>query len=231
MKVLAGGPARETESDLFRLHKNSLALQQGGFSVGVRHDVCPDPGGNRWDSEKMDRVARVRQTFMDEARASGAALLMVDTDVVLSRYVLERLWQVEADVVYGVFWTNWPGFDDPQPQVWDYHYFGHTPSFRGWMRAWKAERGPVAEREVLGGGACTLIRGRGFESRYWPRLESLARIPGQHMWGGEDRSFCIGLECRDIRQVAVFGLPISHMDKPRLQTPEALDKIKRTYEL
>src|SRR5690606_8665855 len=125
------------------------------------------------------------------------ALLFVDTDVILGPGVLERMWAVDADVAYGVFWTeaDWGQPEHgPAPQVWMHHPYGFD------RETWRALKAPgVNEVPVNGGGACTLIRGRGFESRYWPLLEGIRYAGG--MMAGEDRSYCIGLECRGIRQV------------------------------
>lgn len=234
MRVLAGGPARETTSDLFELHKHGLEVQNGfghvptekQFDVVVRHEIVPDIGGPRWHDEKIERVARVRQGFMDFAWTAHLdqpefdALLLVDTDVILGPLVLERMWAVDADVVYGVFWTeadwgNAPGVTR-WPQVWDVHPYGFTQG------TWDGlTRKGVNEVPVLGGGACTLIRGRGFESRYWPLLNSIRHCGG--MWGGEDRTFALGIECRGIEQVAVTGLPIYHAHHPHQQTADGLE--------
>ena len=235
MRVLAGGPARETESEMFRLHVEGLEAQAGeAFDITVRHEVVPDTGGPRWHHEKIERVAGVRQRFLGAVKWDGLtveawvrgepkpddaydALLLVDTDVILGPGVLERMWAVDADVVFGVFWTkadwgNAPGIDT-WPQVWSHH------PYRFDSDVWDALVAPgVNEVEVRGGGACTLIRGRGFESRYWPLLESLSAYGD--MMCGEDRSFALGLECRGIKQVAVTGLPIIHLHDARLQTPE-----------
>lgn len=237
MRILAGGPARETESDLFKLHYESLERQTVAKDhfLTIRHEIVPDPGGNRWNHDKIERVAKVRQKFLDMhefcRRDTGHsdrcyyALFMVDTDVIVGPHVLERLMKVEADVVYGVFWTQWEGFDESMPQVWDIHYYDHRPDTRKFLAEVRTNPRSVVEREVLGGGACTLIRGRGFESRYYPLLQSL-KMPGTMMYG-EDRTFALGLETRNIRQVAVFGLPIYHLDKPRLQTPEKLAQVRQ----
>ncbi len=83
----------------------------------------------------------------------------------------------------------------------------------------------VNEVPVLGGGACTLIRGRGFESHYWPLLESLTALPG--MFPGEDRAYCLGLECRGIKQVAVTGLPIKLCYDISMQTKPALERVRK----
>lgn len=242
MRVLAGGPARETTSEMYALHRHGLEIQSGfghvptekQFEVVVRHEIVPDIGGPRWHDEKIERVARVRQLFLDlrwDVDASGApvgpfhdALLLVDTDVILGPGVLERMWAVNADVVYGVFWTeaDWghaPGVKR-WPQVWDVHPYGFTQG------TWEALAGKgVNEVPVLGGGACTLIRGRGFESRYWPLLNSIRYCGG--MWGGEDRTFALGCETRGITQVAVTGLPIYHCHDPEHQTTEGLRVAKQ----
>lgn len=205
MRILAGGPARETASAAFHEYKAGLEAQGDGFSLEIRHEVVPDPGGPRWDHGKFRRVAAARQRFMDAGRDFGA-LFMVDTDVMLSPGVLRRLWEVDADVVFGVFWTfsDWGGFMADWPQVWDRNPYGWTPNCS------EALRQPgINEVEVLGGGACSLIRGRGFESHYWPLLKSFERQ--SNMMAGEDRTYCLGLECRGIRQVAVTGLQISHV--------------------
>ena len=223
MNILAGGPARETESEVFRLHLEGLEAQR---DVTIRHVDVPDPGGPRWNHEKIERVAKVRQRyFMGAARPSPAilakfsALFMVDTDVICGPGVLERMLAVDADVVFGVFWTksSWGGPWGDWPQVWDVNPYGFRPETGKLL----LEPG-VNEIEVFGGGACTLIRGRGFESRYWPLLDSLSGAPG--MWAGEDRSYCLGLEARGIRMVAVTGLPIVHLHTDH--SPEALDRAR-----
>ncbi len=200
--ILAGGPARETESEVFQLHREGLKAQGG---VVIRHEVVPDPGGPRWNPAKIERVAKARQTMMDVGYPDPC-LFMVDTDVICGPGVLERMLAVDADVVFGVFWTksSWGGPWGDWPQVWDINPYGFRPETGKLL----LEDG-VNEIEVFGGGACTLIRGRGFESRYWPLLDSLQGAPG--MWGGEDRSYCLGLETRGIRMVAVTGLPIVHL--------------------
>lgn len=230
MRVLAGGPTRETSSLCFQLHKQGLEAQAGPFEIEVRHEVTTDPGGPRWHADKIERVAMVRQAFLGLARDPVEdwlikpydALLMVDSDVILGPGVLERMWAVDADVVYGCYWTraDWGGSMADWPQVWSIHPYGWQPSVLEALRA-----PGVNEVPVLGGGACTLIRGRGFESRYWPLLDSLRPLPG--MWGGEDRSYCLGLECRGIKQVAVTGLPIKHCYHVGDQTRPALERIRK----
>jgi hypothetical protein len=237
---LAGGPTRETSSLVYQLHREGLEAQADGFDIEVRHEiVTDDKGGPRWHGAKIERVAKVRQQFME---AGGAytlwvdddsrpyyerpserfdALFMVDSDVILGPGVLKRMWEVDADVVYGVYLTysDWGGSMHHWPQVWNVNPYGWTQECADALNA-----EGVNEVDVLGGGACTLIRGRGFESHYWPLLQSLVRLPG--MWGGEDRSYCIGLEARGIKQVAVTNLPIHHCYTLADQTAPALKRIK-----
>lgn len=230
MRVLAGGPARETTSALYELHRHGLEVQSGfglaktehQFEVEVRHEIVPDPGGPRWHDAKIEAVAKCRQGFLLGADpmfvGKHDALLMVDTDVILGPGVLERMWAVDADVVYGVFWTeaDWgQPVGDVAPQVWRAHPYNFD------RETWDAlSASGVNEVEVYGGGACTLIRGRGFESRYWPLLESIRYNGG--IWGGEDRSYALGLETRGIKQVAVTGLPIYHCYHPHQRTADGL---------
>lgn len=273
MRVLAGGPARETDSALFRLHVEGLEAQRRVPNFGpnreitIHHELVPDPGGPRWHHEKLRNVAKARQAMMEmvggpprfvvregEIEAAiihtspGAvirvnelpgveyayapgydALLMVDTDVILGPGVLERMWAVDADVVVGVMWTkaDWgqPATSDVAPQVWWTNPFSWHSNDLAAMTCWNALCEPgVNEVEIKGGGAVTLIRGRGFESHYWPLLESLQGAPG--MWAGEDRTYCLGLETRGIRMMGVTGLPIVHLYSPELRTPEMLAKAK-----
>jgi hypothetical protein len=235
-RILAGGPTRERSSLVYQLHREGLEAQADGFEVEVRHEVVTDPGGPRWQHGKIERVAKVRQGFMDLAYdmdpgapngpkgswADCAPLFMVDSDVILGPGVLKRMWEVGADVVFGVYWTrcDWGGEMADWPQVWNITPYGWTQDCADALKA-----PGVNEVEVLGGGACTLIRGRGFESRYWPLLQSL--VPHNSMMAGEDRSYCLGLECRGIRQVALTGMPIRHCYTLADQTRPALERIRK----
>lgn len=200
---------RDCSSPLYREYAESLRGQVGDFRLTIRNQVVLDTGGPRWTHEKFKRVGFCRQAFIEEGRCPTGTrvdgVFMVDADVILGPDVLRRLWEVDADVVYGVFWTDceWGGFRADWPQVWDINPYGWTPECMAALRA-----PGINEIEVLGGGACTLIRGRGFESHYWPLLRSFER--SHSMMAGEDRTFCLGLECRGIRQVAVTGLQITH---------------------
>lgn len=234
-KILCGGPTRETSSPTFQLHREGLERQAGDdFAIEVRHEVVKDPGGARWQHEKIERVAKVRQQFMREIDGKTPtlreawkdmviphALFMVDSDVILGPGVLKRMWEVDADVVYGVYWTysDWGGSMADWPQCWSVHPYGWDQDTADALRA-----PGVNEVEVYGGGACTLIRGRGFESHYWPLLDSLKLLP--NMSAGEDRTYCLGLEARGIKQVAVTGLPIHHCYTLADQTRPALERIR-----
>jgi len=84
------------------------------------------------------------------------------------------------------------------------------------------DSGSVREIPVLGGGACTLIRGTALDTAYHPLLNVLVEQSSDDIWDGEDRSFGVRLMARDIKQVAVTGLPIVHLDSPQRSSPEAL---------
>ena len=219
MKILAGGPTRENTSDMFWLHCDGLGAQEtADLAVRVWHPRIPDIGGPRWHREKIDNVASARQECMDWAREEFDALLMVDSDVIIGPGVLDAMLAVDAPVVYGVFWTLWPGYKRHLPQVWDTHPYDYRDDTV--LKALIAG-GNV---DVNGGGACTLFRGDAFKSRYHPLLDGLKHAPG--MWAGEDRTFALGCEVLGIRQVAVGGLPIVHLYEDEMQTPEALEQAR-----
>jgi hypothetical protein len=258
VRVLAGGPARETSSPMFQLHLDGLRAQGrqspekagiGGspssapsLEVVVHHEVVPDVGGARWHVEKIENVARARQDMLSKAQIGECyadlsmivrppfdGLFLVDTDVILGPGVLERMWAVDADVVHAVYWTpaQWgqPIESDVAPQVWYTSPFRWDANDAAATACWNALCEPgVNEVEVNGGGACTLIRGRGFESRYWPLLESLRGAGG--IFPGEDRTYCLGLEARGIRQIAVTGLPVVHLYTEAHRTPAMLARAR-----
>ena len=235
MRILAGGPTRSVQAPIWKAHRDCLLGQRlsSEYTLDVDHQECPDTGGPKWDGRKMEQVGRVRQGFIDRVRTQQYdALFLVDDDLLLGDWVLQRMLDTDADVVYGVFLSNWPGGLNRKPQVWDVSPYGQTPDLDSRLSegmsildsgfGFDMLMGEPREIEVFGGGACTLIRGRGLESNYAPLLESLRRRNGADMWGGEDRTFCLGLETRGIKQVAVTGLPILHLDTPEKQTPAAI---------
>lgn len=177
--------------------------------VGSR---APDHGSPRWTPARIAEVAFAREAFVTEAREGGFdELWMVDDDVVCGPGVLERMRQVEADVVYGVFWTqsDWGGRWGNWPQVWMTHPYG----FVGHPEAWDelTLQGEARELPVAGGGACTLLRGEALSAapQYHPLLEGLRFAGG--MWCGEDRSFALRCAVRGVSQIAVTNLPIVHL--------------------
>lgn len=227
MRILAGGPVRECESAVFGLYDEFLRAQRpDGCVFDVKYELVRDDGGPRWHGSKIDRVAKVRQGFV-EALEDYDAVFMVDSDLILGPGVLEALLERSKagfDVVYGVFWSRWEGFDAPQPQVWDIQPFGHSPALvqglLGGLRMYESrfgfemDAGPVREVAVGGGGACTLFTRRAVEAKYWPRRPEFASRVGT-IWEGEDRSYCQDLIDLEIAQIAVAGLPIVHLDTPQ----------------
>lgn len=228
MKILCGGPTRENTSDLFHLHRDALQAQQSPrYNLDIQHDVVPplpEQSLNRWTTAAIERVAGSRQRFLLHAAIHHDALFMVDSDVICGPGVLERLLSVDAPVVYGVYWSTWPGKNRRLPQVWDVNPYGHT------VESFDLLQLPGSNNvEVLGGGGCTLIRKEAFKSRYYPLLKSLKHSGG--LWYGEDRTFCLGLEFLQLTQIAVTGLPVIHCYEPHQQTPKALATIRKDFEI
>ena len=178
---------------------------------GLTHD---------WGVEAFDWVARLKQGIMDSVRESGVDWLwLVDSDLIVGPSTLGRLLRTAevqvADVVFGVFWTDFSSEGMPVPQVWSRHPGGadaglvSSLAVRGVERCW-------------GGGACTLISRAALERgvRYWPRLGSLPLNP--KWWQGEDRTFCLVAEVLGLTMVADGGVDIFHAYHPIQREDEAL---------
>jgi hypothetical protein len=183
-------------------------------------------GNHLWRRDDMRRVGWIRQRCIETAFSDPGCthVWMVDDDVICGPEVLSRLLMADAPVAYGVYWTTWNGADKAMPQVWDVeHPYGLSQT------AYTAlERGETIE--VVGGGACTLIRrdavvrpDGSMRGLYWPPPSGL---PRGGMWQGEDRwaglRWC--LETPYVRQVAVGGLRIEHAYSEEQRTVEWCDE-------
>jgi len=225
MKILVGGPAREMESEMFQAHKRCLENQE---NIEVDFFYLEDTGatnhvgreGHRWDPRRVQRVARLRQRFLDTFFYDGGAYdyaAMVDTDLLCGKFTLVRmvreLERVDAQVAYGVFWTDWG--QGPQPQVWDVQPYG----FRDPKLATRLADGETVR--VAGGGACTVFTRAAAECcRYYPLIDSLPR--DGTMWFGEDRTFALCCEVHRLRQVAVGDVRIAHLYDERMRTSDKI---------
>lgn len=234
MKILAGGPAAETESAHFKASRDSIVGQRTKHEVSVQYLIDQDTGdfkveadNHHWSDESVLRVAKMRQDYLDRANAQDFdAAWFVDTDLILGPKTLELMLDVDAPIVFGVFWTRWQGKDKPMPQVWDHHPY----SFHGVPHPNDPERtiAPTIEAlrrgleiEVIGGGACTLIRREAFDkAKYYPLLR------GMPFWG-EDRHFCTRAQAHDLTMVATGRVAIAHLYTPDQRTPEAITEAQR----
>jgi len=182
----------------------------------VRH---PDHEGHSWSVQAMHRVGWLRQQLVERAELEGYdAVWLVDDDLVCAPDTLARLLRVDVPVVYGIFWT--PSIDGSgveMPQCWDVHhpYQASQEALDAWRRGWAVE--------VVGGGACTLLRREAWPTyRWWPPMPGL---PHHELWQGEDRAACIRA-CAAIpplRQVALGGLDITHLYRAQQREPEAVE--------
>lgn len=225
MRILAGGPAVDIKADYFKASQASIRGQQTSHEIDVKYIVDQDPGDFRvdddnhhWSDDSVVRVGRMRQDFLDMARAENYdAAWFVDTDLILGPRTLEEMLDVQAPIVFGVFWTQWAGQAGPLPQVWDTHPYsfdnvqheGRTvyPTIEAVKRR--------MEIEVNGGGACTLIHSAAFDTKYHPPLQG---VP----WWGEDRDFCMRAQVLGHQMVATGRPKIAHLYTPEHRSPEAI---------
>ena len=133
--------------------------------------------------------------------------MFVDTDLLLHPSTIDRMLSADAPIVFGVFWTKWPGQNYALPQVWDRFPYGY------WETTLEdnSKINPTIELlklrqdiEVNGGGACTLIRKEAFNTKYSPPLQGMP-------WLGEDRDFCARAQSLDHKMMAVGSVDIIHL--------------------
>lgn len=178
---------------------------------------------HEWSTPTFVHLAKQKQRLLDLAAEGGyAAVLMVDSDLLLAPSTLRCLWLSGLPVVSGVFWTSWTPDAPPLPQTWLRHPYElsglgmEQHEYLGALKRMQAVR-------VAGGGACVLIRTQHIVSgaaAYWPLIEGL---PSGGMWQGEDRSFAIRLEGGKVRQYADAWPHIEHAYHPWQRAADELE--------
>lgn len=183
--------------------------------------VPDDIKGNlhRWHVHNIDRVAKIRQKFLDYfMEMDYDYAMMVDTDVLIApntiRVMIEEMEAHEAQVAYGVFWSDWG--NGPQPQVWEIQPYGISEKLYESL----TRRESV---QVRGGGALTLFSRTAADlCRYYPRIPSLPQ--NGSMWVGEDRTFALCCEVHMLKQIAVGKVDAVHLYKEEQRTAEAIKR-------
>jgi hypothetical protein len=144
---------------------------------------------HHWTLPMFGWLGREKQKLLDLAKEERYdAVLLVDSDLLLSPDTLDSLWNTQKPVVSGVFWTKWAPQSPPLPQVW----LAHPYELQGMGVEAHEFLGAISDRQlqrVAGLGACTLIRANVLDRvKYWPLVDGL---PQHGMWQGEDRHFCV----------------------------------------
>jgi hypothetical protein len=226
MKILAGGPAADIEAAYFEASSASVKGQKTDHELHVQYIVDQDTGdfevthdNHIWSNDSVLRVGRMRQDFLDLAAVKDYdAAWFVDTDLVLGPRTLEIMLDVDAPIVFGVFWTTWAGQQGPLPQVWDAHPYSFNHTTHNGRKTFPTIRALQnnQELEVVGGGACTLIRKEAFgKAQYHPPLKGMP-------WWGEDRDFCARAQVHNLRMVATPRPDIVHLYTTEQRSPEAI---------
>lgn len=217
-RVLIGGPVRSKEGPLWDAYLSCLQAQEGvDVEIKTILDDDSDPSDVKtthvWRNDSIERVAMIRQEFLDYfTHSQNHYAVMVDDDVMIAKNtvatMIAELEQHRAHVCYGVFWTCWNDYSKPQPQVWDRHPYEVGEEL---YRACKDGE----TIEVAGGGALTLFTHEAaHRARYWPRIKSL---PKGGMWQGEDRTFALCCEVAQMKQIATAKVKASHLYTPGMR--------------
>ena len=171
---------------------------------------------HNWTEPLFHWLAREKQKLLDLAKKERYdALLLVDSDLLISPDTLDSLWNTKKDVVSGVFYTKWQPDSPPLPQVW----LQHPYNLNGMGMEQHEFLGRLANRQVVrvgGLGACTLIRAAVLDRvAYWPLVEGL---PQGGMWQGEDRHFCVRAQRNHVELWADAWPDIWHCYRPEDRT-------------
>jgi hypothetical protein len=189
---------------------DAFVAQHGGVvwdaETATQADFTDQGVTHGWTNTAMDRVGRSKDRILDFARYQRAeAVWFCDADLICDPMTLGSLWSVPEPIVCATYWTRWnkvPAGHPPihaGPQVW----LAHPYTLQGLgMEEWEFRRRLVERQltEVVGQGACTLIRRsallKGVSFAPWPGNQ----LPG--IGQGEDRHFCMRAEALHLKQVA-----------------------------
>lgn len=124
---------------------------------------------HEWNLSTFHRVAKIKNAAIDAFLATDhEALFLIDSDVLIRPGTLEHLEEAQLPILCSVFWTKWSPHHGRGPNSW-----GTPPE----------DLLPPGHHEVIGLGACTLIRRE--------VLEHATFTPVAHLkTEGEDRWFC-----------------------------------------
>ena len=182
-------------------------------SSGETADFADDGPTHHWTPSAFDRVAHLKNRLIRLALDGGCeGFWFVDADLLCDPFTFDSLWQLDAPIACGVYWTQWDArAGEPLPQVW----LNHPYQLDGHGMSWPEFRGKLTGRQVTqvwGQGACTLIRDRVFHKGVdFTKVEGL---PEGGMWQGEDRAFCIRAERAHLPMLADPWPDIFHIYHP-----------------
>ena len=179
-------------------------------------DYIQDEITHHWKEDLIWKVAGFKDLLIEKALASGMEFLfLVDSDLVLSPYVLEHLISCGKEVVSEVFWTSWKPGQIQLPQVWAQGEYEMAPRRReerlGQEESERRTRDFIRNAyspnlfRVGGLGACTLIRRSALE-----KGARFSEIDNLTYWG-EDRHFCIRARALGIELWADTTYPPLHL--------------------
>ena len=207
------------------------------FDDALRPETVASVVRQRWDGEMVWEVGRrnsfpppdIRNVFEQFRRArertlAGGydALLTVEHDMVLPPDAVERLWAVDADVVYGVYLLRHGSNVVNALEASQGRNIGMSLTFAPRLLA-KAQRADVVEVSGVGFG-CTLMRRA--------VLEHIPFRPDGEDGQAPDIPFATDCLRAGVRQMAHFGVQCGHVEEGKvLQVAQEINERVRVTAL
>lgn len=159
-----------------------------------------DYKNHNWDDIKFKLIAETKNAIVSQALANKYThIFWVDSDLILHENTLLQLLDVGYPVVSEIFWTQWPGSSEPQPNCWDVDFYSF---YQGTI-----ERLKTPGLYYTGGtGACILVN-----TLVYKKGVNYTRLPNISWTQWEDRAFSIKCVAHGIPMVIDTTYPARHL--------------------
>lgn len=213
-------PSDRDEEAIKLLYASSVATGVSDTQA-VDDGYKEGPETRHWTPEAWHRMGSLKNGILEAfLQGNYDYVWLVDADVLCDPWTLQSLLDCEAQVVSGVYWTQWmkpkPNSTDQHqhagPQVWARHpYFMDNPPFFN-EATFRSDLIDRKRLQVAGLGACTLIHRSVIEKGV--NFSKAQQLPPGPMSDGEDRHFCWKAAAKHVALIADAWPNIYHAYHP-----------------